>query len=103
MEKYLNYKEVSNILKQMLQEPKELHKEEDWHTGVYDAMVKVCTLPIVKTEEPKHGKWEFPEYAGQTYYRCSCCGKDYSVPPTWTLDDVKKYLKYCSACGVKMD
>ena len=48
------------------------------------------------------GKWLFPKYAGQEYYKCSCCGKDYPLPPTWNAYDVLKYLNYCSSCGAKM-
>ena len=57
---------------------------------------------IIKYPLVKEGKWEFKKYAGQEYYKCSCCGKDYPLPLTWNAYDVKKYLKYCSACGTKM-
>lgn len=50
----------------------------------------------------KRGKWGFKKWAGQEYYKCSCCSKDYPLPPTWTAYDINKYLKYCSACGAKM-
>ena len=48
------------------------------------------------------GKWIFNKWAGQEYYKCSCCGKDYPLPPAWTAYDINKYLKYCSACGARM-
>lgn len=50
----------------------------------------------------KEGKWLFEKHASQEYYKCSCCGKDYPLPPTWNTYDIKQYLKYCSACGAKM-
>lgn len=42
------------------------------------------------------------KWAGQEYYKCSCCGKDYPLPPTWNAYDINKYLNYCSACGARM-
>ena len=50
----------------------------------------------------KTGKWLFPKYAGEEYYKCSECGTEYPVPPTWDAWDVKEYLKYCTDCGVRM-
>lgn len=50
----------------------------------------------------KEGKWLFPKYAGEEYYKCSCCGTEYPIPPAWDTCDVHEYLKYCSACGAKM-
>jgi hypothetical protein len=51
----------------------------------------------------KEGKWIFEKHAGQEYYKCSCCGKDYPLSPTWNASDIKQYLKFCSACGAKMN
>ena len=102
MDKYIKYVDVFKVFQQLLQVPREQHKDEDWHTGVYDAMGEVDRIPVVVIEEPKIGKWEFKKYAGQEYYKCSCCGKDYPLPPAWNAYDVNKYLKYCSCCGAKM-
>ena len=55
----------------------------------------------IDTEE-KTGTWLFPKYAGEEYYKCSECGTEYPVPPTWDSYDVKEYLKHCTNCGVKM-
>ncbi len=57
---------------------------------------------VADVEEVRHGKWLFPKYVGQEYYKCSCCGTEYPEPPTWDAYDVKEYLKYCSSCGAKM-
>ena len=57
---------------------------------------------LADVEEVRHGKWIFNKLAGQEYYKCSCCGKDYPLPPAWNAYDINKYLKYCSACGAKM-
>lgn len=60
-------------------------------------------IPTADAELIRRGKWEFSIWAGQKYYKCSCCGKDYPLPPTWNTYDVNKYLKYCSACGARMN
>lgn len=55
----------------------------------------------IDTEE-KVGTWLFPKYAGKEYYKCSHCGTEYPIPPTWNTGDVIKYLRYCSGCGARM-
>ena len=48
------------------------------------------------------GKWIFHNWAGQDYYRCSCCGHDYQLHPMWTNYDVERFIHFCSACGAKI-
>lgn len=57
---------------------------------------------LADVEEVRHGEWLFLKYVGEDYYKCSCCGVEYPLPPTWGAYDIKEYLKYCSSCGAKM-
>ena len=50
----------------------------------------------------RQGRWLFSNYGGIHYYQCSCCDAEFERPLTYTKDDVKKYRKYCSACGARM-
>ena len=56
---------------------------------------------IIKYPITKEGKWLFYNYNGIEYYKCSCCETEYPLPRMWGTADVKKYLKFCSACGAK--
>jgi hypothetical protein len=69
--------------------------------GEESSMCKICEFMYYLNLRPKQGKWLFNKWAGQEYYKCSCCGKDYPLPPTWNAYDFNKYLKYCSSCGAK--
>ncbi len=71
-------------------------------TGQESGMCKICEFTYFRELAPKYGKWLFPKYVGQEYYKCSCCGTEYPEPPTWDAYDVNEYLKFCSACGAKM-
>ena len=64
--------------------------------------VRIVELLEESSIERQEGKWIFNKWAYQEYYRCSCCKKDFPLPPAWTANDIKKYLKYCSICGAKM-
>ena len=86
MEKYIKYTEAASVLKLMLQEPREQHKE-DWHTGVYDAMTKVCTLPAIEAEETKECTKGL--HLGHNYY-CSNC------------EQLAPMYNYCAYCGAKV-
>ena len=59
-------------------------------------------IPTANAEPIRPGKWEFKKYVGEDYYKCSCCGQEYPIPPTWDAYDIKEYLNYCSNCGAKM-
>ena len=73
----------------------------DWNYDGVKEVVRQGYGQVIKYPI-KEGKWIFKKYAGQEYYTCSCCDKGFPLPPTWNASDVKKHLKYCSSCGVKM-
>jgi hypothetical protein len=102
MEKYYRVSDVNEILNKLAKEPAYYHEGEGFYNGVCAVEGELMCLELVELEELKVGKWLFTKYAGGEYYKCSCCGKDYPLPPTWTTYDIKKYLRYCSCCGAKM-
>ena len=102
MERYIKYKDIEQLLLKLYNEPAYQHEGEDFYSGVSTVDVEILDLPYIEIEESKTGKCEFIIWAGQKYYRCSRCGKDYPLPPAWNEYDVKKYLKYCSCCGAEM-
>ena len=102
MEKYVKLEDINIMLSKMYKEPRYQHEDEDFYSGVSQVACNLMYVPTIKLEEPKVGKWIFNKWAGQEYYKCSCCGKDYPLPPTWNAYDINKYLNYCSACGARM-
>ena len=50
-------------------------------------------------DQEKTGKWLFNSYNGIDYYRCSCCGTEYPLPPTWNISAIMQFVKFCSYCG----
>ena len=102
MEKYYRVSDVNEIIEKLAKEPAYYHDGEDFYNGVCAVEGELMCLEPVELEEPKVGKWLFHKYVGEKYYKCSCCGVEYPLPPTWDAYDVKEYLKYCSNCGTRM-
>lgn len=56
-----------------------------------------CPLPQVI--KPKRGSWEM----GQTFSRCSACGKSYYCEPMFnTVMPEKPWWNFCPNCGADM-
>ena len=72
------------------------NREEEVKEVARQGYGQIIKYPITE------GVWLFPKHAGEEYYKCSHCGKEYPTPPTWNTDNVIEYLRYCSNCGARM-
>lgn len=48
------------------------------------------------------GEWEYENYHGVEFAKCSSCKQGRTIPSLWTFNDIKRYNHYCPFCGIKM-
>ena len=71
-----------------------------------EALQIVRDAPEVPGQEVEHGEWRETEeplgWEDVSTAECSVCG-DSHILDDWTLDEFKRFYRYCPACGAKMD
>lgn len=71
-----------------------------------EALEIVLDAPEVAAQEVEHGEWRETEeplgWEDVSTAECSICG-DSHILDGWTLDEFKRFYRYCPNCGAKMD
>lgn len=49
--------------------------------------------------EPRRGRW----IENGVEIKCSECGEGWEASEGWKKDDIKKFFRYCSNCGARME
>lgn len=69
---------------------------DEYVNGFDESLVYVANAPAVDAVRVVHARWNHngPDFPGGIdWYSCSACGNQ----------DAAKWMKYCPACGAKMD
>lgn len=69
-------------------------------------LTSIDEQPVVDVNEIRHGEWRETEeplgWEDVSTAECSVCG-DSHILDDLTLEEFKRFYRYCPACGAKMD
>ena len=115
MDKYINIKDLEAMLTRVNDEfdsfaPSYCEEDEysrKWYgRGWSDLRRKLFKelkqLPCVEVAPAGYYEWLLTKHAEENYHKCSYCGVEYQLLPPTTIEDIKKAIKRCPACGATM-